>query len=105
MFDVPRAQRDAHTRRQARAGTHRPTRAHTRTHTQTRTDTHAALNPTPAHLLGAPKHVNYEQIDWVIRYFQSKGHKVLLVLHQRHLFEQTLPARYAHITKKVSGCR
>lgn len=40
---------------------------------------------------GAPTHVEYHQIDWVVRHLQSIGLKPLLVLHSRHLKENVLP--------------
>uniref|UniRef100_A0A7S2SKI7 Uncharacterized protein n=1 Tax=Rhizochromulina marina TaxID=1034831 RepID=A0A7S2SKI7_9STRA len=49
---------------------------------------------------GAPKHVNYEQIDCVVRHFQAQGKRVLLFLHQRHLFPQNLPASCVDLTKR-----
>jgi hypothetical protein len=38
----------------------------------------------------APKHVDYHQIDWLLRHFSDKS--VLLVLHERHFFPKLLPA-------------
>jgi mitochondrial ribonuclease P protein 3 len=41
----------------------------------------------------APKHVCYEQIDWVVRYFvQVQRKSVLLILHSRHCSRPLLPA-------------
>jgi mitochondrial ribonuclease P protein 3 len=45
----------------------------------------------------APKHVDYEQIDWVVRKLQSMGKKVLLVLHQRHFSLQLMPRNFKPI--------
>jgi ribonuclease P protein 3 len=43
----------------------------------------------------APKHVDYEQIDWVVRHFTEKlGKKVLLVMHNRHFSRHMLPEKY-----------
>lgn len=49
---------------------------------------------------GAPKHVDYEQIDQIIRHFEAAGKQVMLFLHKRHLFEQNLPAKYRHIVDR-----
>jgi pentatricopeptide repeat protein len=38
----------------------------------------------------APKHVDYQQIDWLLKHFENKS--VLLVLHERHFFPQLQPA-------------
>jgi len=48
---------------------------------------------------GAPKHVNYEQIDWVVRHFTegSKPSRVLLVLHERHFYHNQMPDCYRHL--------
>jgi pentatricopeptide repeat protein len=40
----------------------------------------------------APKHVDYRQIDGVIRHFVKQGKKVLLVLHARHFSHKLMPA-------------
>jgi hypothetical protein len=42
----------------------------------------------------APKHVDYDQIDWVARRFLEMGKKVLLILHQRHFSPTLMPATY-----------
>ena len=43
----------------------------------------------------APKHVDYEQIDWVVRYFTDiLGKRVLLVMHHRHFTRHMLPNKY-----------
>jgi pentatricopeptide repeat protein len=62
----------------------------------------------------APKHVDYEQIDWVARKFQSMGKKVLLVLHQRHFSPNLMPQNFKPLQeewerqgilyKTASGC-
>lgn len=44
---------------------------------------------------GAPKHVDYVQIDTVLRQLQLSGHRPLLILHCRHLFADVVPAQYA----------
>ena len=46
---------------------------------------------------GAPKHINWEQLDWVLRHFQMRGHRPLIILHQRHTFPNNLPAKFAHL--------
>lgn len=40
---------------------------------------------------GAPTHVNYRQIDWVLKHLQSLGYKPLLVLHIRHMYSHVIP--------------
>ena len=46
----------------------------------------------------APRHVDYEQIDWVVRHFTDKlGKKVLLVMHNRHFGRHMLPDKYRPI--------
>lgn len=47
--------------------------------------------------LGAPKHVDYKQIDWVIEQLKRDGMKPLLILHQRHTSPQTLPDEFRPI--------
>mmetsp|Transcript_11543 Transcript_11543/g.29214 ORF Transcript_11543/g.29214 Transcript_11543/m.29214 type:complete len:696 (-) Transcript_11543:953-3040(-) len=42
----------------------------------------------------APKHVDYEQIDWVVQHFTKLGKKVLLVMHNRHFSRYMLPPKY-----------
>ena len=43
----------------------------------------------------APRHVDYEQIDWVVKHFTKKlGKKVLLVMHNRHFSRHMLPQQY-----------
>ncbi len=42
----------------------------------------------------APRHVDYEQIDWVVRHFTKLGKKVLLVMHNRHFNRHMLPPKY-----------
>ena len=42
----------------------------------------------------APKHVDYEQIDWVARKLESMGKKVLLVLHERHFSPKLMPQMF-----------
>jgi pentatricopeptide repeat protein len=45
----------------------------------------------------APKHVDYQQIDWLLQHFTNKS--VLLVLHERHFFPQLQPAWAMSICK------
>jgi len=40
---------------------------------------------------GAPKHVDYRQIDWIIQHFNHLNLKVLLVLHERHFHPNLIP--------------
>jgi pentatricopeptide repeat protein len=43
----------------------------------------------------AANHVDYEQIDWVVRHFsETLGKKVLLVMHNRHFSRYMLPQKY-----------
>jgi hypothetical protein len=42
----------------------------------------------------APRHVDYNQIDWVVRHFTKMGKKVLLVLHERHFSPNMMPDKY-----------
>jgi pentatricopeptide repeat protein len=58
----------------------------------------------------APKHVEYHQIDWVVRHFQRMKKKVLLVLHERHFSPKLMPrwakpitARWQNSTANVDG--
>jgi len=44
--------------------------------------------------ISAPKHVDYDQIDWIIRTFQEQGKKVLLILHERHFHPKLMPSTY-----------
>jgi len=43
---------------------------------------------------GAPRHVDYHQIDWIVQHFQKMGKKVLLVLHERHFARNMMPDKY-----------
>ncbi|KAG7337605.1 PPR: pentatricopeptide repeat domain containing protein [Nitzschia inconspicua] len=43
----------------------------------------------------APTHVDYNQIDWVVRHFQKeKKQRVLLIMHSRHFTTKMLPQQY-----------
>ena len=46
---------------------------------------------------GAPAHIDYFQVDAMIRYLQSTGRRVLLVLHCRHLHPNTVPPECIHL--------
>jgi len=48
----------------------------------------------------APKHVDYEQIDWVAQRFLSMNKKVLLVLHERHFSPNLMPEKYQPLQSK-----
>lgn len=47
--------------------------------------------------LGAPSHVDYQQIDWMVRQVENRGYRPLLVLHSRHLSRNTLSKRNAAV--------
>ena len=49
--------------------------------------------------LGAPQHVDYEQIQSVIIDLQELGYNPLLILHNRHLSNSTVPSELMHIIK------
>lgn len=40
---------------------------------------------------GAPKHVDYNQINWIVQNFLSNGKSVLLILHERHFNHNLMP--------------
>jgi hypothetical protein len=43
----------------------------------------------------APRHVDYEQIDWVVRHFRDeRNQRVLLVMHTRHFSPGLMPEKY-----------
>jgi pentatricopeptide repeat protein len=43
----------------------------------------------------APPHVDYEQIDWVVRHFSEEtNQRVLLVMHSRHFSPNLLPDKF-----------
>jgi len=44
--------------------------------------------------IGAPKHVDYLQIDWMLRHLQRIGYKPLVMLHCRHLMPGSVPQEY-----------
>ena len=48
----------------------------------------------------APKHVDYEQIDWVAQHCLSMGKKVLLFLHQRHFSPKLMPEKYLPLQRE-----
>lgn len=46
----------------------------------------------------APRHVDYEQIDWVVRKFNfEKKQRVLLVMHARHFSVGLMPPKFKHL--------
>ncbi|OEU09898.1 hypothetical protein FRACYDRAFT_248149 [Fragilariopsis cylindrus CCMP1102] len=48
--------------------------------------------------MNSPHHVNYEQIDWIVRYFTyTLKKRVLLVMHNRHFTKRMLPSKYQYI--------
>ena len=46
---------------------------------------------------GAPTHVDYQQIDWMVRQVAGRGYRPLLVLHSRHLSRNNISKRHAAI--------
>ena len=40
---------------------------------------------------GAPPHVDYQQVDWLVRDLARRGHSVLLVMHSRHFKPGAVP--------------
>jgi pentatricopeptide repeat protein len=48
----------------------------------------------------APRHVDYNQINWVIRHFTRMGKKVLLVLHERHFNPNMMPDKYRPLQER-----
>ena len=53
-----------------------------------------------ANFEGAPKHVNYHQIDWVVRRCIKDGEIPLIVLHSRHVDPKKIPAEYASVVQR-----
>ena len=49
--------------------------------------------------VGAPSHVDYHQIDWMVRHLQGAGFKPLLMLHCRHLMHNTVPSDCVHLVQ------
>ena len=47
----------------------------------------------------APQHVDFRQIDWMLRHLQRIGYKPLLMLHCRHLHSNAVPADYMPLVK------
>ena len=41
---------------------------------------------------GAPKHVDYSRIDWVIQHFRRQNKSVLMVIHSRHFGHKLMPS-------------
>mmetsp|Transcript_17474 Transcript_17474/g.24877 ORF Transcript_17474/g.24877 Transcript_17474/m.24877 type:complete len:629 (-) Transcript_17474:1798-3684(-) len=48
----------------------------------------------------APKYVDYNQIDWVVRHFRREKKRILLVLHERHFSPKLMPDWAIPITKR-----
>lgn len=48
---------------------------------------------------GAPSHVDYNQVDWMVRQLIQRGCSPLVVLHCRHLYPNVVPKECAHIVK------
>ena len=49
---------------------------------------------------GAPKHVDYGQIDWVVQHFLRQNKSVLLVMHSRHFSPRLMPASAQPILRR-----
>jgi len=49
---------------------------------------------------GAPKHIDYLQIDWIVQHFSKVGKKVLLVLHERHFAMNQMPDKFRWLEQK-----
>jgi pentatricopeptide repeat protein len=49
---------------------------------------------------GAPSHVDYQQIDWMVEHLKRLGYKPLLMLHCRHLVKEKVPSHCAHLVRK-----
>lgn len=49
---------------------------------------------------GAPKHVDYSQIDRVVEYVRQQGKRILLFLHERHFSKKLIPNWAENIVKK-----
>lgn len=48
---------------------------------------------------GAPPHVNYEQVAWVVDHLRRQGRKPLLVLHARHVQDKKVPPAYLGLVR------
>jgi len=49
---------------------------------------------------GAPKHVDYGRIDWVVQHFLRQSKSVLLVMHSRHFSPRLMPASAQPILRR-----
>ena len=50
---------------------------------------------------GAPRHVDYEQIDWIVRHFvHNLKKRVLLVMHQRHFSPKMIPDKFRYLERE-----
>jgi proteinaceous RNase P len=47
--------------------------------------------------VGAPKTIEYQQIDWIVHQLRSEGYNPLVVLHCRHLENKKLSSAYTDI--------
>lgn len=48
---------------------------------------------------GAPQHIDYFQVDAMLKYLQSTGRRVLLVLHCRHLHPAAVPSECVDVIR------
>ena len=49
---------------------------------------------------GAARHVDYEQIDWVVDHLKEQNKSVLLVMHSRHFAPSMMPRKYVPLMRK-----
>jgi len=52
---------------------------------------------------GAPKHIDYNQVDALITRLREDGHNPLLVLHARHVSPETVPVSSRDIIRRWRG--
>ena len=50
--------------------------------------------------IGAPSHIDYKQLDWMLRSLRKSGYNPLIILHCRHLFPKRLPTNCIEMTKR-----
>lgn len=48
---------------------------------------------------GAPPHVNYDQVAWVVDHLRRQGRRPLLVLHARHVQDKKVPPAYLGLVR------
>lgn len=48
----------------------------------------------------APKHVDYRQIDWVIKQLNNQGKNVLVFMHERHFSKKLMPSWAGSIVER-----